>query len=93
MPDPSVLGSISVIVQGVPTPVTRSSEERVKSLIRDALTVHNRSRHWSLHDWELRTEDGQWINPEWPIGDIRAETGRDPHSRPLFLSLRAGIGG
>lgn len=79
--------TITIVVNGVPTPVTVNVQQKVKQLVHEALRESGQPDQ-SPGNWELKTEAGATINQDQRIADAGIAAGVT-----LFLSLLAGGGG
>ncbi len=84
---------VTVVVNGVPKDVPAKTVHTVRRLTLAAMAEANQVGRPNPYDWEMRTEDGGYLDPDWDLLEVKLKTGIDPFERPLFLSLRAGIGG
>lgn len=71
--------TVAVIVQGVPVQVRAGLSTTIRRITLQALLDTDSVGRSSVADWDLL--------------EVTLHTGYDPFARPLFLSLRAGIGG
>jgi Protein of Unknown function (DUF2604) len=76
-----------IVVSGAPQAVRINAQERLEHAVREALRLSG-NQGQPPEEWELRTEDGQLLNPQ-----ERADATGVLDGQTLFLSPRAGAGG
>ena len=87
MDDTPKKAEITVVVNGQPTVIVAVENDRLRSIIPDALRQTGNSGQ-PPENWELRDSDGNLLDLNKKIGDF----GFDEKTR-LFLNLKAGVGG
>lgn len=85
--------TVTVVVNGQPVSVPAKISHTIRRLTLIALAYTDQVGRPNPADWEMRTEDGGYLDPDWDVAEVQDRGDYNPFGRPLFLSLRAGIGG
>lgn len=79
--------TITVVVSGQGVQVSVNPNQKVAQLIKEALHVSG-NKGQSGEDWELRTANGNLLDPDSKVADAAITEGIT-----LYLSPKAGAGG